>query len=99
MRTGTTLAMHPAISRWNGNVNRIKGACAGPDGMYEFEAMWSTAGRRVFWDSEVMKDGVRMGSPGGIVLVTGKHEVAELVEAEVRRAVASGLRRPHEGRS
>jgi hypothetical protein len=77
-------------------MNKFHGTCLGPGGVYAYEAMWSIAGRRIFWDSRVSLAGEVVGTPGGIINGSGERHVSDMVEAAVRNAIEQGMRRRSE---
>ena len=77
-------------------MNKFNGTCLGLHGLYAYEAMWSIAGERIFWDSRVSLADAVVGKPGGIINGSGERDVGEVVEAEVRNAIEQGMRRQSE---
>ena len=77
-------------------MNKFKGSCAASGGTYDYEAMWSTSGRRIFWDSRVTRDGALIGAPGGIIVDTSEEMAPAAIRTALHEAIQAGLRRQSE---
>ena len=76
-------------------MNKFSGSCTGPGGTFDYEAMWSEVGERIFWDSRVTKQGSVIGAPGGVI-VDRSADAATLITAALHEAINAGLRRQNE---
>jgi hypothetical protein len=77
-------------------MNKFKGSVPASGGTYEYEAMWSTSGRRIFWDSRVTRDGTLIGAPGGIIVDTSEEMAPAAIRTALHEAIQAGLRRQSE---
>ena len=77
-------------------MNKFNGSCAGPGGTFEYEAMWSEIGGRIFWDSRVTLDGAVLGAPGGVIADMSNVDARTLITAALHQAIQRGLRRQSE---
>ena len=77
-------------------MNKFNGSCTASGKRYDYEAMWSTTGRRIFWDSRVTRDGALIGAPGGIIVDTSEEMAPAAIRIALHEAIEAGLRRQSE---
>ena len=77
-------------------MNKFNGSCIGPGGTFEYEAMWSVVGTRIFWDSRVTHEGVVIGAPGGVFVGRSDTDAPALITSALHEAISCGLRRQNE---
>jgi hypothetical protein len=60
--------------------------------MYEYEALWTMAAGKIFWDSMVRRDDTVVGTPGGTIaaipedsdpVALVRHNVHDAIEAQI----------------